>query len=101
MFQVIQTKKTKGNVRVWKKETYKQYWEEALQCLNEETKSGFYKNALVTARVLMQDRKELTDSVPLFYKRLMGTYKTKDIAEIVKQKIDYLQPTMEHTIVEQ
>ena len=101
MFQVIQTKKTKGNTRMWKKDAYKQYWEEALKCLNEETKSGFYNGGLVTARILMQDRKELTDSVPVFYERLMGTYKTREIAEIVKQKVDYLQPNMEHEIIEQ
>ena len=101
MFQVIQTKKTKGNTRMWKKDVYKQYWEEALKCLNEETKSGFYNGGLVTARVLMQDRTELTNSVPVFYERLMGTYKTREIAEIVKQKVDYLQPNMEHEIIEQ
>ena len=99
MFQLIQKKKTKGNTRIWKNDTFRQYWEEALSCLNRETKSGFYNGAIVTAKVLMQDRKKLTESVPVFYKRLIGVYESLDIANTVKEKCEKMHLNMEHEII--
>ena len=49
---------------------------------------------------MIQDRKELTEVIPKFYERDMGTFKTLDIAKAVTEKCNLMFSNMEHEIIE-
>ena len=48
----------------------------------------------------MQSRNELTEVIPKFFLRNMGTFKTLDIANTVLEKCNHVFPNMEHEIIE-
>ena len=87
MFQVIQKSKTDAKTRIWKNDLYKQCWEEV------------YKD-IDTYNSKMQSRNELTEVIPKFFLRNMGTFKTLDIANTVLEKCNHVFPNMEHEIIE-
>ena len=100
MFQVIQKSKTEAKVRTWKNDLYKRIWEEVYKDIDKKNDSGYYKGQKITYYSMIQDRKELTEVIPKFYERDMGTFKTLDIAKTVVEKCNLMFSSMEHEIVE-
>ena len=100
MFQVIQKSKTSGKTRIWKNDLCKQCWEEIYKEINRKNDSGYYKGQKITYYSMIQDKKELTEVVPMFYERLMGTYPTLEIAKLVMDKCNFTFTNMEHEIIE-
>ena len=100
MFQVIQKSKTDAKVRTWISDLCKRIWEEVYKDINKKDDSGYYKGQKITYYSMIQDRKELTEVIPKFYERDMGTFKTLDIAKTVVEKCNLMFSSMEHEIVE-
>lgn len=100
MFQVIQKSKTDAKTRIWKSDLYKRTWEEVYADIDKENDTGYYKGQKITYYSKIQDKKELTEVIPTFYERNMGTFKTLDIAKSVVEKCNLGFPSMEHEIIE-
>ena len=100
MFQVIQKSKTDAKTRIWKNDLYKQCWEEVYKNIDNKDDSGYYKGQKITYNSKMQSRNELTEVIPKFFLRNMGTFKTLDIANTVLEKCNHVFPNMEHEIIE-
>ena len=91
-YKVIQHQKLNKQSFVWKRDSYRVWWEEVnssvYNSLNKDTHKGTYKEQVLRLSDLKQDKSLLTEMIHAFNLRLIGEYPTKEIANNVRLKID-------------